>query len=161
VNSNQESTGPETQGPSSEPYRVGPGRPPREYQFKPGQSGNPGGRRKTESLTAIMRRVLEREHQGRPIAELLVERLIKETLSGKLPHMKEILDRVEGKVAEKMKVEATGPVCVVMNIPAPRLIGEPEADALAQAVHEQKVREFHQSVPPSTLVVQGECWDQL
>jgi Family of unknown function (DUF5681) len=27
-------------------YCVGPGRPPREYQFKPGQSGNPAGARK-------------------------------------------------------------------------------------------------------------------
>jgi antitoxin (DNA-binding transcriptional repressor) of toxin-antitoxin stability system len=27
-------------------YKVGPGRPPREFQFKPGQSGNPGGRPK-------------------------------------------------------------------------------------------------------------------
>jgi Family of unknown function (DUF5681) len=34
-----------------EEYRVGPGRPPREYQFKPGQSGNPkGATRKPKSI---------------------------------------------------------------------------------------------------------------
>ena len=31
---------------SNAPYRVGPGFPPREHQFKPGQSGNPQGARK-------------------------------------------------------------------------------------------------------------------
>ena len=29
-----------------EPYKVGYGKPPREHQFKPKQSGNPGGRKK-------------------------------------------------------------------------------------------------------------------
>ena len=28
---------------SDEEYRVGPGRPPKEFQFKPGRSGNPQG----------------------------------------------------------------------------------------------------------------------
>ena len=32
-----------TQGGAEPAYKVGPGRPPKEYQFKPGQSGNPGG----------------------------------------------------------------------------------------------------------------------
>ena len=30
---------------STEEYKVGPRRPPKEYQFKPGQSGNPKGRK--------------------------------------------------------------------------------------------------------------------
>ena len=33
-------------GGSEKEYRVGPGRPPKEFQFKPGQSGNPKGRPK-------------------------------------------------------------------------------------------------------------------
>jgi hypothetical protein len=33
-------------------YRVGPGRPPREFQFKPGQSGNPKGARRTNPAMA-------------------------------------------------------------------------------------------------------------
>jgi len=35
-----------TPAASNAPYRVGPGFPPREHQFKPGQSGNPQGARK-------------------------------------------------------------------------------------------------------------------
>ena len=30
--------------PTDQDYRVGPGRPPKEHQFKPGQSGNPKAR---------------------------------------------------------------------------------------------------------------------
>lgn len=41
-------------------YRVGPGRPPKEYQFKPGQSGNPdGARRKPESITSDLKALLQ------------------------------------------------------------------------------------------------------
>src|ERR1700716_3952553 len=37
--------------PPEQEYRVGPGRPPKAYQFKPGQSGNPkGARRKPRSI---------------------------------------------------------------------------------------------------------------
>jgi Family of unknown function (DUF5681) len=44
-----------------EEYRVGPGRPPREFQFKPGQSGNPeGARRKAPSIAPDLKTVLER-----------------------------------------------------------------------------------------------------
>jgi Family of unknown function (DUF5681) len=42
-------------------YRVGPGRPPREFQFKPGQSGNPkGAKRKTPSMAPDLKALLER-----------------------------------------------------------------------------------------------------
>jgi hypothetical protein len=43
-----------------EDYRVGPGRPPREYQFKPGQSGNPKGARRKTSLAPDLKKLLER-----------------------------------------------------------------------------------------------------
>jgi hypothetical protein len=45
---------------SAEGYKVGPGRPPKEHQFKPGQSGNPKGRkRKPRSLAPDLRRLFE------------------------------------------------------------------------------------------------------
>jgi hypothetical protein len=45
---------------SAEEYKVGPGRPPREYQFKPGQSGNPkGAKRKPPSLLPDLKRLFE------------------------------------------------------------------------------------------------------
>jgi Family of unknown function (DUF5681) len=47
---------------TSEPaYKVGPGRPPKEHQFKPGQSGNPrGAERKPKSMAPDLKAALER-----------------------------------------------------------------------------------------------------
>ena len=47
--------------PSDQEYRVGPGRPPKEHQFKPGQSGNPkGARRKPRSMAPDLKALFER-----------------------------------------------------------------------------------------------------
>src|ERR1700758_233755 len=54
---------PDTSGPDAagEEYRVGPGRPPKEFQFKPGQSGNPkGAKRKKPSIALDLKAVFER-----------------------------------------------------------------------------------------------------
>jgi hypothetical protein len=46
---------------TDEEYKVGPGRPPKEYRWKPGQSGNPKGRkRKQPSLLPDLRQLFER-----------------------------------------------------------------------------------------------------
>ena len=47
---------------TSEPeYKVGPGRPPKEHQFKPGQSGNPkGAKRKPKPMVPDLKAALER-----------------------------------------------------------------------------------------------------
>jgi Family of unknown function (DUF5681) len=49
-------------GPAGEEeYRVGPGRPPKEHQFRPGRSGNPkGAKRKTPSLAPDLKEIFER-----------------------------------------------------------------------------------------------------
>jgi hypothetical protein len=51
--------GPDTRQ-SDEEYRVGPGRPPKEHQFKPGQSGNPKGAKRKTSLAPDLKALLER-----------------------------------------------------------------------------------------------------
>lgn len=43
-----------------EEYRVGPGQPPKEYQFKPGQSGNPKGAKRKASMAPDLKALLER-----------------------------------------------------------------------------------------------------
>ena len=48
-------------GPPAEEYKVGPGRPPKAHQFKPGQSGNPkGAKRKAPSLLPNLKEQFER-----------------------------------------------------------------------------------------------------
>jgi Family of unknown function (DUF5681) len=52
--------------PSDQDYRVGPGRPPKEYQFKPGQSGNPkGARQKPRSIAPDLKDLFERALSGK------------------------------------------------------------------------------------------------
>jgi hypothetical protein len=41
-------------------YKVGPGFPPREHQFRPGQSGNPKGRPRKDRLGSDLRQAFER-----------------------------------------------------------------------------------------------------
>jgi len=49
-----------TEMPDQE-YKVGPGRPPKEYQFRPGQSGNPkGAKRKPPSIALDLKLALDR-----------------------------------------------------------------------------------------------------
>jgi hypothetical protein len=51
---------------SDQEYRVGPGHPPKEYQFKPGQSGNPkGARRKARSIAPDLKALFERALSGK------------------------------------------------------------------------------------------------
>ena len=46
---------------ATDDYKVGPGHPPREYQFKPGQSGNPqGAKRRQPSLVPDLKLLFER-----------------------------------------------------------------------------------------------------
>jgi hypothetical protein len=85
--------------------------PPTEHRFKPGQSGNPGGRPKGRSVTECLRAILEaREMGGKPapggrqISELVAMVLVKGALKGDPRHIKELLDRTEGKVAERHKI---------------------------------------------------------
>lgn len=76
--------------------------PPVEHQFKPGQSGNPKGRPKGTSLTARLRKALDK-NDGE-LAELLIKVAIREAGKGKFSFFKEIMDRTDGKVAEKHEV---------------------------------------------------------
>jgi len=73
--------------------------------WKPGQSGNPGGRPRGSSLTKRLRQALD-ANDGK-LAEVVVKVLLREAAKGKYQHLREILDRVEGKVVQKVELNAT------------------------------------------------------
>jgi hypothetical protein len=82
------------------------------HNFQPGQSGNPGGRPKGRSLTAIIREVLDSNTikgkplpEGRTVADVLAEVFVAEALKGKFPFAKEVIDRADGKVVDKVEIE--------------------------------------------------------
>jgi hypothetical protein len=70
--------------PSDQDYRVGPGRPPKEYQFRPGQSGNPkGARRKPRSIAPDLKALFERALSGKvTLRQGEQERLITKAAAG-------------------------------------------------------------------------------
>jgi Family of unknown function (DUF5681) len=77
-------------------------------QFKPGAewNGNRAGRPKgSVSLTTLIRRALdgsklgvESTPDGRTVAEWLVDNMISQAMKGNAACMKEIMDRIEGKM---------------------------------------------------------------
>ena len=79
-------------------FEVGRGKPPAHTRFKPGQSGNPGGKRKGDSLTRRIAAILAREtiggrpiSGGRCIADLLAE--VRDYGEGLI-----IVDQIPGKL---------------------------------------------------------------
>ena len=67
--------------------------------FKPGQSGNPGGRQKSEvCLTALLRAALaERDVDGkRTKARAVIDALVNEACQGRTAAIQQIFDRIDG-----------------------------------------------------------------
>lgn len=78
---------------AAEAYVVTRGKPPREHQFKPGQSGNPRGRpRGSQNFRTLLQRELDQQitatNNGREVRmtkrEAMVKRIVGEALKGNL-----------------------------------------------------------------------------
>lgn len=84
-------------------------------QWKPGQSGNPGGRPKDPGITAVQIEMLDKkcpyDAKGRTWREYLAEKglLLAVQKEMALEHLKE---RLEGKVPDKHEIE-TGDISIV------------------------------------------------
>jgi hypothetical protein len=89
-------------------YQVGPGRPPREFQFKAGQSGNPkGAKRKPPSILPDLKAMLEaalsgniKLHQGnteRTLTKLAagIEHLVDQFAQGDRYARRDLIDLAE------------------------------------------------------------------
>jgi hypothetical protein len=71
--------------------------------WKPGQSGNPGGRPKSKPLTDKLLEALS----DPKVCEALVLAWVKGAQKGSIMHLREILDRVEGRVPQPLSVSGT------------------------------------------------------
>lgn len=87
--------------------------PPEEHRWKPGQSGNPKGRPKGRSITAVLRDMLDDDAvdtQGKKqkVKRAVAGALLRRALGGDVKAIREVLDRTEGRVKEQHEVSGPG-----------------------------------------------------
>lgn len=103
--------------------------PPKEYQFKPGQSGNPKGKKPgTLSSKTILKRFMGIEQtiqnpitgtdEKLTVAEILYIQQLAKARKGDLAAFKEIMDRWEGKAQQSIDHTTDG-----QQLPVPILSG--------------------------------------
>lgn len=99
--------------------------PNKDSQFRPGQSGNPGGRPKGPSITARVRKLLEERKTGdgrklpgrKQFADLVAEAILKEALKGNSKILWPLLERLEGKVPEELRGQVELKLYATENTP--------------------------------------------
>jgi hypothetical protein len=72
-------------------------------QWKPGQSGNPSGRPKKKPITEAYEKLLEDPANAAEVAQALLD-VIKARSKGTVHAAKEMADRVEGPVTNKLEL---------------------------------------------------------
>jgi len=79
-------------------------------QFKPGQSGNPGGRPKMAHLSHACRELLAalvpNDPEGRTYAQAIAETLAQKALAGDIRAAQEIADRAEGRARQSVEIQS-------------------------------------------------------
>lgn len=98
----------------TKPEEVGYCKPPKQHQFKPGQSGNPKGRPKKEAPDPdkILAEALETKMKSKEnareksaiVLELLVRKLIEQALKGNQKAVPELLNRYVSIKAKELSV---------------------------------------------------------
>jgi hypothetical protein len=89
--------------------------------FPPGVSGNPSGRPKKKDWTDAIRKAVqavpEDDPQKRQRLELLAEALMLKALSGDVPALKEVGERLDGKVPQALVGDdESAPITVVNKV---------------------------------------------
>src|SRR5262249_23315028 len=93
--------------------KVGKFSPPREKQWKKGVSGNPRGRpRKQDSLSKLLREEIEKmcpaDREKRTWKELIVLATLQLAMKGNHTALKEVWERLDGKVLQNEKLQIGG-----------------------------------------------------
>lgn len=78
----------------------------RKHCFKPGQSGNPGGRVKRKPVTELYEEILNDPEAIEMLRDSLIKSLRKGNMAMVL-QLKEMTDRVEGKVSQPIEADVT------------------------------------------------------
>ena len=68
--------------------------------FKPGQSGNPNGRPKSKPFKEAIQRALAEAGDDKTALQAVATALVGKAMLGDVPAIKEIADRLDGKVPQ-------------------------------------------------------------
>jgi hypothetical protein len=88
-----------------------------EYQFKPGESGNPGGRPKVTDEDRVISRIYKKILSDPNNCERIEESILKMLTGGRMVAqltLKEMAERTEGKVTQPVEVE--GNISVISEV---------------------------------------------
>lgn len=94
-----------------------------EFAWQQGESGNPDGR-PVDSLTTLLKEYLDADNskEKRELIEVLVRLAKSPGIRGQISALREIFDRVEGKVPDKHQLEGLeAKVVMIQFVPADRL----------------------------------------
>ena len=95
-------------------YEVGYGKPPKEYQYQPGVSGNPGGEHKGKSITAELRKLIDKGTNAEDTAQILYD-IARKGSRAQMEALKELLNRTDGKVPDTHKIESDIPISLIFK----------------------------------------------
>ena len=108
--------------PNKQEKNRGRGKPPKETQWKPGQSGNPKGKPpKLECLTSLLREEMEKLvpqgllrklylREGATWRDAVVRSLLLQTAKGNTTAIRELLERLDGKAMTPISGTGGGPI---------------------------------------------------
>lgn len=68
--------------------------------FQPGQSGNPAGRPKSKPFREAIQRALDEAGNDKDALQAVATALVGKAMMGDVPAIKELADRMDGKVAQ-------------------------------------------------------------
>lgn len=84
--------------------------------LKPFQKGNPGGGRPkgSVSLVTLIKKALDKKiDKCSTVADIVVAKLLARAMEGDIPAIKELLERIDGKV--KQEVESSGQLTLIQQ----------------------------------------------
>jgi Family of unknown function (DUF5681) len=93
----------------------------RKNLWKPGHSGHPGGRPKklTGPLEEFLSRRVPHDKQRHQYIDLLIESMVKRAISRSDTLVKEIFDRVEGRITPAEETSGSRGNTIIIDIPRP------------------------------------------
>jgi hypothetical protein len=99
-------------------------------RFQPGQSGNPGGRGTEKRFReALLLELAEDGDARKPLREV-AKALIAAALTGDVSAIREIADRIDGKIPQPAPIQAddnTRLIIKIRSFPRPKSLGPPPA----------------------------------